>query len=231
VIGEGKFRASISQAFDLLDDGGILEARALSPTYPSDMAAVLRRKSYGETWQACLDDEWYDCRLLDSSLLQFRRWDQRLSYSYLESLYDVMTFDEYASERTDENWQMLPASIRQSLEPDLRAGYELYLQSDLVERPTTPLRYDYEPTLYRVGVHPAGHIHFGLNNEIRVCTRRIFSPLSFTLFVVRQYYPKNWESLLQRRKNDPIFREVRENLATVPGKFMQALDHYEHQLD
>jgi hypothetical protein len=231
VIGEGKFRASIAQAFGLLDDSGILEARALSPAYPNDIAAILRRKAYGEMWQACLDGEWYDCRLIDASLLQFRRWDQKLSYSYLESPYEAMTFDEYASERIDENWQTLPAEVRQSLELDLRAGYELYLQSDLAERPTTPLRYDYEPGLYRVGVHPAGHIHFGLNNEIRVCTRRIFSPLSFTLFVMRQYYPNNWGSLLQRRQNDPIFREVRENLATVPGEFMQPLDRCEHQLD
>jgi hypothetical protein len=231
VIGEGKFRASVAQAAGLLDHAGILESRAPAPTYPNDMAAVLRSKPYGEMWQTCLDGEWYDCRLLDSSLLQFRRWDQRLSYNYLEVPYEVMTFDEYASERIDENWHMLPSSVRQSLEPDLRAGYELYLQSDLVERLITPLRYDYEPELYRVGVHPAGHIHFGLNNEIRVCTRRIFSPLSFTLFVMRQYYPKNWERLLETRKDDPIFREVREKLATVPLEYMQPLDHYEHQLD
>lgn len=178
-----------------------------------------------------LDDEWYDCRLIDSSLLQFRRWDQKLSYSYLESPYEAMTFDEYASERMDENWQMLPAEVRQSLELDLRGGYELYLQSDLAERHTTPLRYDYEPALYRVGIHPAGHIHFGLNNEIRLCTKRILSPLSFTLFVMRQCYPKHWEILLQTRQDDPIFREVREKLTAVPGKFMQALDHCEHQLD
>jgi hypothetical protein len=231
VIGEGKFRASITQALGVLDDAGLLEARARKPTYPSDMATILRSKSYGEMWQACLDDEWYDCRLSDSSLVQFRRWDQKLSYSYLEAPYEAMIFEEYASERIDENWRMLPASVRQSFELDLRAGYELYLQSELIERPTTPLRYDYEPALYRAGVHPAGHIHFGLNNEIRVCTRRIFTPLSFTLFFVRQYYPKNWESVLQTRKDESIFREVREKLAIVPGEFMQTLDDYEHRLE
>jgi hypothetical protein len=93
-----------------------------------------------------------------------------------------MTFDEYASERMDENWQMLPAEVRQSLELDLRGGYELYLQSDLAERHTTPLRYDYEPALYRVGIHPAGHIHFGLNNEIRLMYQKDFKP--FVIYVV-----------------------------------------------
>jgi hypothetical protein len=62
-------------------------------------------------------------------------------------------------------------------------------------------------------------------------TKRILSPLSFTLFVMRQCYPKHWEILLQTRQDDPIFREVREKLTAVPGKFMQALDHCEHQLD
>jgi hypothetical protein len=72
------------------------------------------------------------------------------------------------------------------LEPELRKDYELYLGSDLAERSVTPLRYDYEPERYRCGVHPAAHVHFGLANEIRLCSKRIMNPVSFTLFVIRR---------------------------------------------
>jgi hypothetical protein len=57
------------------------------------------------------------------------------------------------------------------------------------------------------------------------------NPVSFTLFVIRQFYPNAWEHMIAAREADPVFREVRENLMIVPPEFMQKLDCYEMQLE
>ena len=51
-----------------------------------------------------------------------------------------MDFDEFASERLDEDWITVPLSLRTDLEPDLREAYDLYLGSELTEREVTPLQ-------------------------------------------------------------------------------------------
>jgi hypothetical protein len=140
MIGEGRFQTALRRGARVLKDAGLLDLTSLDPEYPNDFPALMRGLSYCDGWKACLDNQWYDHKLLDSSILQFHRTEKTLSYSYLEVPYQAMDFDEFASERLDEDWITVPLSLRTDLEPDLREAYDLYLGSELTEREVTPLQ-------------------------------------------------------------------------------------------
>lgn len=217
-MNKGKFEAAKNGLESVLDQLDLLEERHSSPHYPHDMPSIVRPLPYKDMWQLSKMNMWYDYRLTDQSLLQFKR-EPTLSYVFLESPLIALTFEEFAFREYGQDWDVFAHEIRDE--------YELYLSSSIEERPATPVRYDYDTSLYREGVHPAGHLHIGIGNQIRLCSPRIMNPTSFCLFIVRQFYPSHWEKLLRIKEREHIFREVRDNLDAVPDKFFKGLDRNE----
>ena len=223
MIGAAKFNASRNAVGNVLKKADVYGTANSFPAYPADMPGELRQLSYHDVWSRCSGEGWYDYRLLDSSLIQYRRTSGGLAYSFLPVPVVPVRFEDFAYNSMGPEWEVV--------EEELRHEYEIYLGSDLEERMVTPIRYDYEPGLYRRAVHPAGHVHFGRDNDIRVCTTKIMNPVSFALFVVRQYYPNNWESRLCLLSNKTLMRQVRDALDDVPKAFFSEMDFWEVQLN
>lgn len=221
-LGRGKFASAIADAEKVLVRAGVLDVRNPLPNYPAGMPAVLRKLRYREAWEQCMQEGWYDLRLLDQSIFQFKMEQEYLSFGYLECPHVVLAFEDFAFDRVGQGWEVI--------EGELRDEYEFYLNADLAERSVTPVRYDFEPKLYRSGVHPAGHLHFGISNEIRVSVAKVMNPMSFSLFVLRQFFPSKWEMLISEADAQTICREVRSNLEDVPDEYLNDLDHLELQL-
>jgi hypothetical protein len=112
----------------------------------------------------------------------------------------------------------------------LRDDYEQALHDGGFKSAFTPLRYDYEPENYIEGRHPAAHVHFGFNNNIRVCTVKQLRPLSFCLFVLRQNYPGKWLEFLSHADTTTLVKQVRDALDDIGPDFLQERDHWELQL-
>lgn len=212
--GQGKFEAHKASIAKLLAQLGLLEDRSGLRAYPSDLPSRARRMGYVDMWKYCLDEKLYDFRLIDHSLIQLSI--NPPSFSFLEAPYSVMTFEEFAVSIVGGDWEIV--------EEELREEYEFYLSSSVDIKPTTPVRYDYSEDAYREGVHPAAHLHFGIENQVRVCTRRQMSCVSFVLFIVRQFYPRQWEALLVSDAWKDIFREVREHAIPVADKYFTGND-------
>lgn len=221
-LGRGKFAAATAAAEALLEQADLLEARNQMPRYPSDMPSTLRRLQYREAWARCAREGWYDFLLIDQSLFQFRLDGDYRSFGFLECPLTLLSFEDFAFDKLGSDWEVM--------ESELREEYETYLSADLAEKSVTPVRYDYEPKLYRPGVHPAGHIHFGIGNQIRVCVTKLMNPMSFCLFIIRHFYPAKWEALISGDDGKLACREVRDNLTDVPKKYFGHLDHLELQL-
>ena len=105
--------------------------------------------------------------------------------------------------------------------------YEKYAMNGTQKSIVTPTRYDYAPHQYVEGRHPASHMHFGYCSEIRVATNRILSPLSFLLFVLRQYYPEYWQRFCLRSIPRQCANSIRANLTLVQSKFSKNNDKHE----
>ncbi|MDV4181112.1 DUF2290 domain-containing protein [Rhizobium brockwellii] len=221
-ISLGKFKASCNEVIDLIGYCDLLDNMNAHVRYPHDMPSIMRKLTYRERWRVCIDEGWYDVILSDGSLFQFRYEPNHLSYSYIVCPFAFMSFEDFAFDRLGEDWR--------EFELELQDEYELYRTSDIAEQSVTPIRYDYEPLLYRKGFHPAGHLHFGIDSHIRVGTRKVLTPLSFLLFILRQNYPVTWEKILAHEEVKIFSREIRENLVDVGAEFFSEEDAYEHYL-
>jgi hypothetical protein len=74
---------------------------------------------------------------------------------------------------------------------------------------------DHSPAQFRPPCHPVAHPHMGFSSEVRIATRRHWTPESFTMFIVRQYFPQAWHNLLERNKETHFPGAVRHNLDEV----------------
>ena len=224
MIGNGRFRAQLSQVEGLLTRLSLFEERRHAPN-KSLGAAHFRGMTYRQVYEECVREYAYDFRLTDQSLLLFvkggtNQHNGMLSFSYYDCPFHAMTYKEFVGAQSgltvfDPDYEGVVAEWGDLL----RADYEEYLDTLDANVLVTPMRYDYKPTDYRAGVHPASHVHVGFANEVRIATERVMNPMSFTLLIIRQHYPRNWESLLGLGSAKVICRNVREALDNVDGSY------------
>jgi hypothetical protein len=214
----GAFNTSILRAAVLLRGVDLLAERRQRPDYSALTPAHVRSKPYPELWKHCLRNGLYDARLRDEAFFQFKSGPE-FSYCFFEPPVHGMDFETFAFDQCGDEWR--------DFESELREEYDTYVASLPLDLPSTPLRFDYSPSLYKSPAHPAAHMHFGYSSSIRVATRRILSPEAFALFVIRQYYPACWGSLLAERGSGYLLRKVRGGLATVDIRYWRDTDECE----
>ena len=102
MIGEGKFRADLGRAFNLLRKLDLGIYRNTQPNTDRDTTDLLRSSNgYAATYNGYVTRQAYDILLDDGSLLFFRRDLQNktlLSYGYLECPYDAMPYHQFINE-------------------------------------------------------------------------------------------------------------------------------------
>jgi hypothetical protein len=200
----------------------VLQLKNDKASYDKVDLALVRRSSYYEEWFMYLTDQRYDLLLEDWSLFQFRLLRRRESfevhYGYYECAADVVPYDQFLRK----HYNMTVAT------DEFLDIYEDYVYTQPAKPYVTPIRYDFEPDFYREARHPAAHIHFGRNNDTRIRAERVWYPVSFVLFVLRQVYPEIWEPAV---RNSPYLRDVcrnvRARLPLVDVAFKLPLDHHE----
>ena len=229
LIGDGRFRSQLATVERILKKLSLLEERAISPNKGLG-ASHFKGLSYREMYEECVKEYVYDFQLMDQSLLLFikggrNEHDGFLNFCYYECPVSVMPYSEFVATECglspiDEG---LASEVAQWGD-ELRAEYEQYVTSTDSKNVITPIRYDHDASMYREGVHPASHIHFGFANEIRICTQRIMNPISFVLLVIRQCYPRYWEKVLAMEHRQTWCRNVREEIGMVCEAYWGELD-------
>lgn len=231
MIGEGEFNDQINRAARVVRQLGLLEGHVPSPN--SDVgASMFRGLTYRETWEKTYRAIAYNFILTDQSLIHFTKSgsDEHsggLNFSYLECPIEVQKYEDFCAEYLkidplDEGYEEELAEYGDLLRPE----YEQYVNT-CDSRPVTPIRYDYAPSDYMPGRHPASHIHFGFQNHIRVATKRILKPVSFVLLIIRQRYPAEWIALLELDKERKLCRAVRQSLDKVHENYWNEPDLHE----
>lgn len=232
MIGDGLFNAQLNTIEQILEIMEILEERQPVPNKNLG-ASHFRGMTYRQVYEKCVQDFAYDFRLSDQSLLLFIKCgsnchDGALSYNYLECPVKVMEYREFVGNMIGVT--IMDEEFDDEVDvwgDDFRADYEQYVTSLESKHVVTPLRYDYKASDYRPGIHPASHVHFGYENEIRVATHRVMNPLSFLLLILRQRYPDVWIKLRKTQDMPKHVKNVRDNLDMVDAKYWTELDQHE----
>jgi hypothetical protein len=225
----GQFVVSLEDVWKILKEVKLDGSRQSYPLFPKHPRSNFKGLSYLQIYQACLELGYFHFQLLDNSLLEFRAdcfQPLVMSYVFYECPYQIVSFEEFVSKIIND----------QSDLDDLGTIYEIYEEQYLstisrdIKKFVCPIRYDYNESLYSPGIHPVSHMHIGLNNEIRIGLRRVLTPLSFTLFIIRQCYPNKWKNIHSSQHIEGWCRQIRESLEMVSENFWQMHDEREHIL-
>ena len=92
---------------------------------------------------------------------------------------------------------------------------------------TTPVHYDYQTSEYKEGYHPASHMHIGTGNNIRLASKKILNPMSFTLHIIRHHYLEQWKALIGDGTIKEVGHHVSIALDNVPEEYWKEYDHFE----
>lgn len=214
----GAFRASVNRAYQLLKRAEIAIELNSYVNYSSFSPGFVRGMDYIEQWKVLLRRRWYDIRLSDQSLLQFKE-TPTLSFSFIQCPLQLVTLEDFGVANLGPEWRMLSTEIEEE--------YNLYIGSMQDERPATPIRFDYEPNTYLEGIHPAAHLHFGFESSVRVGLQKIADPYSFTLFVLRQSYPLLWSRIRSGINVSRVNNALWNSLTPVPAQYWGAWDKAE----
>ena len=219
--GSGWFRASINRASELCSNLKLRVWHNPLPRYPPDMAANARKLTFQKEWDLYQSSSLFDIRLVDGALFQFKEQPKDrsiFSYTFLECPYAARSYSEFVSDTfgvEDPSFQFWE-------------DYSNYVVQCELRESVTPVRYDFSPNLYREGIHPTSHIHMGHRSEVRLACQRVMQPLSFFLFIVRQYYPAIWEEALHTHKEaESLAKLVRADLDEVKVTGFKGKDFWE----
>lgn len=183
----------------------------------------LRRLSYIEQWQHIRSENLYHLLLDDQSIVSFQDIAGKASYSYLPCPLEIPS-------KSDFILQHFPDRDQRRAISDIDEQYNLAVDSADLRNHITPIRYDIDCGSYRENIHPAAHLHFGINNNIRLATKKILNPKAFFLLVIRQAFPENWSNILQYSENLKLERSIRSELLEVETKYWTPKDNIQHFL-
>jgi hypothetical protein len=184
----------------------------------SVMVKQLREQEYPAQWRLAYSSRWFHIKFPDLGLVTFQH-GRAPSYQYLECPLVIPTYDEYVSS--------VGGTAKERYSIQLQSEYESVLDTAELRRSQNPMRYDYDEGSYRAGVHPAAHLHIGIDNDIRIGLDREMNPLAFLLFVIRQRYPSNWEHLLKSSMEKNLAKYIRDSLPGIAPKYQQPFDKHE----
>jgi len=192
------------------------------PTLPEHLASTFRHLSYKEVWEKCYENRYFHFLLSDYSMLLFRidyNGTMNLSYSFIDCPITIISYTDFL------------LRIGETVENVGDTYYQFY-EEELAMSPSkesvVPLRYDYDENGYRSGVHPVSHFHFGHESNIRLGTELILQPVSFVLFVLRQFYPNIWTDFINNNANAPILcRRIRSKLDSIDNTYLGTKDYWE----
>ena len=193
------------------------------PPTPESPASFFRKNSYIEIWKKYYSYGFHHIKLIDNSLLYFtidlnssKTWEA--SYTFLECPYDLQSYTSFISD-----FGYSYDDIGDSLMDD----YEESISNTPIKSSHTPIRYDFHPQQYQHGIHPASHFHIGFDNNVRICSAKLITPVAFTHFIIRQHYPDQWKFYLEDTSNHAIIINEKHALGDINNSMFLDFDKSE----
>ncbi len=210
----------------LLRDYNLLKEREKFPNFSQSKASLFKRLSYYDNWKKSYQERIFNFCLIDYSLITFEFQEIKkakeqsisISYRFIDCPLNISSYEDFLGENE--------LSIDDAGDT-FRSDYELALSDSPVKDTFIPVRYDYDLNGYKQGVHPLSHLHFGYQNEVRIATEHILQPISFFLFIMRQYYPQCWKDFMTTEIAPAHCKKIRDSLDKVDKAYLQAKDLWE----
>jgi hypothetical protein len=193
-MNEKEFFGSIRKSNDLLESIGLLTAFVnpsfLMPNEDFNKISLKFDSKYEEVFLVGLEKQYFNLILKDYSYFQFNfRIAEDPKNGHLNP-FARYAFYPNPFEKADEVFFEMHGLYKMG-ELDFE-DYSQALSEAKLSMKRTPVRYDLSFKQYRKVYHPAAHFHFGISENSRIATDKLFSPLLFTMFILNMYYINDW---------------------------------------
>lgn len=189
-MNETYFNASIRQSLGFLTRAALDEVTVnisrLKINVGFNEVALSPESNYESIYRSALSLNHFNVQLTDYALFQFS-WDSQASWRLAYYPNPWISGVASALSKLSELKEMLEAGAINSEE------FMELLSTDFQLHQAVPMfRYEYSESQYVPVTHPAGHFHIGTFGQDRWAWSRKLSPKSFTMLIVRMYYPEVW---------------------------------------
>jgi len=189
-MGGDDFRRRIDLAWRLLKDEFDLLRTVSSPlSIPANRnfneVALNSSSTYAQIYLSAVSLSYYNVMLNDYAIFQYS-WENTESWR-LAYLPNPWISGAEQAERTVADWEALESMGGLDEEDVANLIAELPYQGSI-----PAIRFEYSTDQYRELAHPAAHLHIGRHEENRWALARPLDPLTFTMSVIRLYYPSAW---------------------------------------
>lgn len=191
-MNEGKIVSSYKESVLFLKKSGLLNKENYSRVFSLDFSkfsvdfiSVFQDDEYKKTYQVAMEKRDYDLLLVDDSFFQFTYTRDTIRYAYYENPFNYKNYLEFLETECE-----FTAKEIKEIGEDYIQDYEQYISESELKKSVVPIRYDFDANInnYDEMVHTGSHIHLGHNNDIRIPTKMLLTPLGFCIFVMRNQY-------------------------------------------
>jgi len=225
-VNEREFHQSLIGAHAFFKDLGIarpMVAPRSLPVNPSfNKFALDTELPYGDVYFAGLRLGQFNFQLSDFSYFQFSfATSDDVRYAFYPA-----PFGAKAQARLDLLHQLL---LRGDIDEE---AYHTFAEEVPLNYGRPLLRYEYNVGQYKLGLHPASHLHIGTFGDDRWAFQRQLTPRAFALIIGKLYFRPHWEAVTvngedDSRENefDRILLEERRQCVITPQHMFSEEEH------
>lgn len=215
---QGKFISSINEAVGLLNKLKLLKSKGSkgNGVYSEEFIKISKANNLVETYKCAIKNEDYDILLKDESIIQFQKKDDDLRYAYIQNPYKYISKEDYITliYTAEELEELSEFSLEELVNEN---EYEQFLNEQRLNSISNYFRYDCSPSGYKPLIHSYSHFHIGMNENVRIPSSKIITPLKFTKFCIKNTYFENWKTQFEL---DPDFAneviKMKNDCLTLP---------------
>ncbi len=206
MISKGSFSISIDDSIAFLKTLGLFKGKGVKNTgeYSSEFLKVCRTNKHTHIYKTAIGNLDYEILLADDSIFQIAQKENYLRYCFIQNPnYSFSKHEFLKMLYPDEELVEIDEKTLDELIMDINENeYEQFLNEQELNLGATIIRYDYDEHGYKPLLHSCSHMHIGLNENFRLPSSIILTPLKFVLFCIKQLYLDKWSD---RHQNDADF--------------------------
>jgi len=216
-MNESTFFASKEDAKNLLKKFNLLKnSDFLKKPISKSFVEICRNNNFVDAYIIALRNYEYQLLLYDDSFFQFEFLEEssnlKLRYSYYQNPFVLPPSEGYLeSIPGDEYLYEYDQEFADAHKKDFFLS----------------IRYDYSEKEYTEGVHSVSHFHIGHGNSLRITSSISITPLLFVIFIIKNIYPKQWDSLMKDGDFLERYKKVKAKCEKIEKHFFKELDKYE----
>jgi len=210
MINNSVFKISIGESIELLKE--IKLFKSLGPNkigvYSEEFKKVCRRNKHIEIYKTIISNNDYEILLSDDSIFQFAYEDNYLRFSFVQNPRINATKYDYLKNcfpDEDDLDELSEEEINAMIDEN---EFEQFLNEQEINSNLIYVRYDYDKKGYNPLLHSCSHLHIGLNENFRIPSSIILTPLEFVFFCIKQCYYNTWKLYHEKTFLDEIIKKL-----------------------